>query len=228
MRVNSRGDPWLRVDHPNPNSLKRLFCFPNLGSSAEHFLPWSRLASGIEIFGIQLPGHGRRHEDLPMDEWPPLIRQLALHLAPRITAESAFYGEGLGCLLAFEAARELRRIAAKLPQALFMHGWNPPQERPMPIESFPFPENPVFRDELAAGLLALPVLQSDKELYSKYSFREEEPLECEIHCFAAADDPIAPPSAMVGWADQTSKTFRLEIFKEEVDLLNRISKTMLN
>lgn len=234
MRVSSRGNPWLRSDHPNPNSRKRLFCFPNLGSSAESFLHWSNQAQGIEVFGVQLPGHGRRHEDLPMEEWQPLLSQLALNLAPSVTVESAFFGEGLGCLLAFETARELRRLGVPLPQTLFMHGWKPPQDRSTEVilesdvfsvmEFLNLPETSVFRTELTAGLLALPVIRKDLALFSKYSFRQEEPLDCGIHCFAGADDPIAPPGAMEGWAEQTSRAFRLEVV-EEVELLNRISKT---
>ena len=82
IRENSR-DQWVRSPKPNPRAVLRLFCFPYAGGSDVTFRTWPmELPPGVEVCGIQLPGHGSRVSEALFDRVEPLVDALAPMLVP--------------------------------------------------------------------------------------------------------------------------------------------------
>ena len=132
----------------------------------------------------------------------------------------------MGAGIAFELARELRRLGKPLPQALIVSGARAPQLRagwiapPHPsdaelveqmrqLEGIP----PDLLDHPEALRLALPALRSDVRLYSEYRYSPEPPLPVPIAAYAGSSDPNVAPDQVEAWREQTSAAFHFRVFE---------------
>ena len=54
-------EPWLNFPNPNPKAALRLFCFPYAGGGSWIYKNWEKtLPNSVEIYSLELPGHGKR------------------------------------------------------------------------------------------------------------------------------------------------------------------------
>jgi medium-chain acyl-[acyl-carrier-protein] hydrolase len=206
-----------------------LFCFPFAGGGASAFRGWQeQLPPWAELWPLEYPGHETRFRDPSFDNAIPLADAICTELAAAIDLPFALFGHSMGGLLAFEAARALRRRFAMDPVGLFVAGHAGPQLPPFrpPIRNLPEPQ---FREELRVyggtpnEVLAnedlmqflSPLLRRDLGICETYAYTPEPKLDCPIIAFGGAEDPTVPWDRVFQWSAQTSAGFRAYVMPGE-------------
>jgi acyl transferase domain-containing protein/surfactin synthase thioesterase subunit len=119
-------DGWLVFPRPNAAARVRLFCLPFAGAGAAPFRPWlEQLDPSIELVAVEPPGHGARVSEPALDRLDAYLDALGAALARHADKPCAFFGNCLGGLIAFEAARRLHAAGATVTH-LFVLGTRPP------------------------------------------------------------------------------------------------------
>lgn len=205
----------------------RLFCFPYAGAGASGLQSWgSSFAPEIEVGIIQLPGREDRLAEPCCRSLQELIEVLAINLPFESDKPFAIFGHSLGALIGFELARYLRRSRQSGPVQLFISAKGAPQNP----SRYPFrlrmsdtefigeirrlggtSEEVLCNRDLME--LLMPIFRADFGLHDSYVYRPETPLSCPITAFAGEVDPEAKPEQMMGWRDQTSGHFALEVLE---------------
>jgi medium-chain acyl-[acyl-carrier-protein] hydrolase len=222
---------WIEYAMPNPAAHARLFCFPYAGGSASIYRHWHQSLTRCEVCPVQLPGRERRISEAPYERAARLVQAAVAHLPA--DKPFAFFGHSMGALLAFEAARELRRRGMPQPFHLFVSGApaphlcpnRPPRYR---LERKKFlaeirelggtPEEALANDELLD--LMLPVLRADFAVIDTYVYRELEPLACPVTAFAGENDREVDPADVMRWRAQTAGAFSFHQFPGDHFFLN--------
>jgi surfactin synthase thioesterase subunit len=201
----------------------RLFCFPYAGGGAGAFAHWRQRLPGV--CPVRFPGRETRGAEAPFDRMQPLVSALAAAIQPFLDGPFAFFGHSMGAAVAFELARELRRLHLPQPRLLVVSAARAPQFRRGYIPP-PSPSEEQFLSELRRldglpaealadpALLAaiLPALTADAALYRGYVYAEGEPLACAIRAYGGESDPNIRPEHLDAWAEQTTADFRVRLF----------------
>jgi len=189
------------------------------------FKTWPYLIpDDIGLYAIQLPGHGRRLAEPPLDELGSIVKQLGAVLTEFSDLPLVFFGHSMGALMAFETARELRRIARIQPELLFVAGYHAPQvgHRPRSIHDLPEAEfiqkirdlegtpAEILDDSQALGII-LPPLRADFKIVDTYRYQLDLPLRCPITAFSGANDSHFEQGAIDAWRFQTTGAFSMHI-----------------
>ena len=224
VREENTGDiQWVRSLKPNPQAVLRLFCFPYAGGSDLTFRTWPlELPAGVEVCGIQLPGHGNRLREPLIDRMEPLVAALTPMLVPYLDRPFAFFGHSMGAMIGFELAHRLRRQHGLEPIHLFVSGRCAPQTPVTEPPTYNLPE-PQLLEELRRlnGTpkevfeqpellkLMIPLMRTDFELCQTYAHSPEPPLNCPITVFGGLEDHDTPQTDLEAWRTQTTGAFRL-------------------
>src|SRR5579883_2155511 len=138
MVLLSTDSPWRVCFKPNPQARLRLFCFPYAGGAASIYRLWPQLLpETIEVHAIQLPGREGRLLEPTYVRLAPIIDEVTQAIAPLLDRPFALFGHSLGALLAFELARQLRRLQRPQPIHFFASARRAPQ--------FADPDPPIHR-----------------------------------------------------------------------------------
>lgn len=204
-----------------------MLCFPYAGGGVSVFRAWpDLLPAEIEVWAIQLPARdGRMRDPVPAD-LEQLAAAAADGLGPLLDRPTACFGHSMGALLAFEFARQLRRRGQPPLAHLFVSARRAPQLARTEAPLHTLPEGPFIAslrqryNGIPAAILAepellqlfLPMLRADFRMIETYQYRAEPPLDCPILAFGGAQDEWAHPADLAAWQEQTSSTFKLELF----------------
>jgi len=201
----------------------RLFCFPYAGGGAGAFAGWRQRLPGV--CPVRLPGRESRSAEATFDRMQPLVEALAAAIQPYLDRPFAFFGHSMGAVVAFETARELRRLGRPQPGLLIASAARAPQFRrghipsPAPTEEQSL-EELRHLDGLPAEVLAdrallsaiLPALTADAALYGNYVYAEGAPLACPIRAYGGDSDPHIRREHLEAWAEQTTASFAMRLF----------------
>ena len=204
----------------------RLFCLPYAGGSASIYRRWGEVLNDVDVCAVQLPGHGSRFREQPLNHVSELVPELADAMRPYLGLPFALFGHSMGALVAFELARELRRRKWKQPVLLFVSACRALQD---PVDGEPIsylPDAEFIREirKLYAGIpdevlaapeflaIMLPALRADMRILESYRYTHEEPLDCPISCFGGNQDSHVIPQSLGTWREQTLSTFSLRLF----------------
>ncbi|MGL6344130.1 MAG: thioesterase II family protein [Waterburya sp.] len=218
---------WLTSSKTNSNAKLRLFCFPYAGGAASTFSSWStNLTADVEICPIELPGHGCRLAERPINRLETLIQELAHALLPYLDKPFAFFGHSMGGIVSFELAHKLRRDYNLSPIHLFVSGRRAPQipESEPPIHHLPEPE---FLSEIRrlngtpeavlknAELmeLFLPILRADFAAIETYVHTPKPRLNCPITVLGGLQDFEVSFEKLEAWREQTNGNFSIQMFQ---------------
>lgn len=212
---------WIRPIQANPQASLRCFCLPYAGGSARLFQAWGRYApSSVELFALELPGHGTRLTEPPLHRMEEMLAAIAQVIHPLLDRPFVLFGHSMGALISFELARYCRRHGLPMPAHLYVSGHRAPQ--------LPDPEPPVhtlpdaaFREKLTRlqgtsqaildndefMALLLPVLRADFALCETYTYTAEPPLPCPITAFGGTRDPATQRGRLRAWRLQTEAKF---------------------
>ncbi|MEO7497448.1 MAG: alpha/beta fold hydrolase [Massilia sp.] len=106
----------------------KLYLFPYAGGSAAVFRQWSGyFEAGVELTGIQLPGHGSRMMETAETDYRVLVRDICDAILDDCGATRfAMFGHSMGALLAHYVALEMAQRGASQPECLFLSGCKAP------------------------------------------------------------------------------------------------------
>ena len=215
----SADSPWIVDFTPGRHPRLRLLCFPYAGGGANLYRGWARgLPHWVGVGAVQLPGREGRFSESLVDRAGPVVAGVADALAGYgAPAPLALFGHSMGAVLAFEVARALRLRNAGQPCHLFIAGRTPPAHPTAPRPISGLPEEELIRElERLGGTppevlgdgelmrLMLPMVRADFRLNETWRPSAGPPLSCPLTTFAGAEDPEAPPDAMVGWEAETT------------------------
>jgi len=221
----NRAKDSMRGGSPPSASTLRLFCFPHAGGTAATFNQWRpAVAPDIELWPVQLPGHGERWSEPPLADLRALVATLNSELGRHFGVPFAFVGHSMGALIAYELTRLLRKERGPQPLALYVCGQPAPDlaSRVGPLHELDEPEllealrtldgtpEEVFGDPELRELV-LPILRADLAVCGTYRHAAGEPLDCPISGFLGSDDPLVLPWEMREWRRHTRASCGLHV-----------------
>ncbi|THA24091.1 thioesterase [Streptomyces sp. RKND-216] len=217
---------WVSPTPSGADARLRIFCFAHAGGGSAFFRPWrEQTPTGIEVVPVVLPGRESRMREQPHRRMTPLVSELVAGLRPHLDRPYAFFGHSLGSVVAYEAARALRRAGDPGPEALLVSGRRAPHmpSRLSPVSGLA--EKDFLAEMVRLGgtpaevagkpeviRLFLPFLRADFELNETYRPAPGPLLSCPVHAFCGDRDPLAAPQEVGGWREVTSGNFRLRVF----------------
>ncbi|MFY1625626.1 thioesterase II family protein [Micromonospora sp. WMMD723] len=203
--------PWLT-----------LYCLPHAGGGAAGYVRWRRsVPAGVEVVPMELPGHGSRLVERPVDQMGPLVDQLLTRIRADDRRGVALLGHSFGALLAFETARRLAALGAP-PEALLLCGRNAPTTpspvvvpHHLPDEAFlaavqrlgGIPDQ--LRDQPALLRAYLPALRADLRMADGYRRGDAPPLAVPLLVFGGSEDTLTHRAGLAGWERETTSSFEL-------------------
>ncbi|MFF3914202.1 thioesterase II family protein [Streptomyces sp. NPDC001852] len=209
---------WLRgLGSRELTARRRLFVFPHAGAGASSYRLAAYLPDTVEVCTVQLPGRENRFTDPALTSMDEAVAALAPLIAEHTDQPYAFFGHSMGSLIAFETARQLRRLGTRLPDRLFLSGMRAPG-LPDRDPRHTLPDDELLAtaefDDLDAELreLLLPMLRADLTLCETYTHRTEAPLPCPLTVLAGSDDDSVDEAELDGWREHTSADFELHLF----------------
>jgi medium-chain acyl-[acyl-carrier-protein] hydrolase len=181
---------------------------------------------GVEAWIAQLPGREARFRESPIRSIREAASSVAAALAGSLNGPYALYGHSLGAKIAFETAREIRKLGGIEPAHLFVSASLAPQ---IP---WPYPDLRTLADERLiqevqrryGGIpdavlrerdllqLLLPALRADITILETYRYSPEPPLGCAIAAFGGLDDNTVTEPSLAAWRAQTRGRFQLRMF----------------
>lgn len=204
----------------------RVFCYPHAGGAATRFAGWrSELPDDIQLYGVQLPGRGRRLREPVIDEWRVLVPLVGEALRPKLDRPFLFFGHSVGAALAFEVSRWLRRQYGLMPVHLFVSGRRAPRTPSSSTRRHTLPDAE-FLAALAelGGMplevlrepdllpLVLPALRADVRLSELHSYVPDRPLSCPISVLCGSEDPETSGEAAARWREETIASCAIHTF----------------
>jgi medium-chain acyl-[acyl-carrier-protein] hydrolase len=208
---------WLERPE-RPAAHVRLFCFGHAGAGGREYASWPEaLPEAVEVCSVVLPGRGPRRRQGAYTRMEALIETLVPQLLPLLDRPFALFGHSLGALVAFEAARELRRRGLR-PCGLFVAGCPAPHlVRPGAHEGT---DGRLLEDLWRAGgtpaevlnspelmALLLPVIRADLAIYGTYRHAADDPLECAIVALGGTTDGSVTSEELEAWRAHTAGAF---------------------
>ena len=163
-------------------------------------------------------------QEAPYRTSEPLVAALVDAIAPELDVPFAFFGHSLGTIIAFEAARELRRrgfrprqlvVAARIaPQVPLtrspLHGLSDPDFlKAFQARFQAIPPELLREPELLAMILT--TLRADFEVHETYACRPEAPLDLPVTAFGGCGDQLVSRDGLAAWREQTTSTFALHM-----------------
>jgi surfactin synthase thioesterase subunit len=218
-QVTTESARWFGRSRHDPGSVCTLFCLPYSGSGASVFHSWRQaIDPRVEVVPVHLPGREDRIAE-PLGHSPAAI---AAAIAGHVNRPYGIYGHSIGARLGFEVIRSLRRLGAPPPVRFYPAAARPP-DVPDPLSSCAELADDDFlaalieriaapaelRDVPELRELLLPVLRADFEWVARYRYRAEPPLGTAVTAISGDADPETTALDMLGWARQTSASFRL-------------------
>ncbi|MFB8417140.1 thioesterase II family protein [Streptomyces albidoflavus] len=199
-----------------------LHCFAHAGAGVSVFRPWAdRLGRGVTPLAHPLPGRDRRRGQPRVTTHGALLADLLDGFrAP--DGPYVLYGHSLGALVAYTLARALHEAGLPTPALLAVGACPPPdvsskladarRESPERLLELLGALGAVPEGARPGGLWhreALPVLRDDLRLADALRLAAHEPVTggpfaVPVLAVAGADDPVALPRAMPGWARWTT------------------------
>lgn len=201
-----------------PNARMRLFCFTYAAATARIFRSWNDYApEWLEVSGCELPGHGPRLAEKPLDTQDEAALEIADTLEPLLDRPYALFGHCLGAALAYEATRILRDRGKAQPVHLFCSGARGPHLG-IPIADVESMGDDEFIEHMYTaysapieflrhpemGPLFLPMVRADARMTQNYRYLPGPPVSYPITAVAGEMDPDVQMEHLEGWRQHTS------------------------
>lgn len=191
--------------------VNRLLCLPHAGGTAAVVAGWlARAVPGLDVVGLEYPGHGRRMSE----PFAGSVAELTADLLPAVESTSGgvgLFGHSLGAVVAFELALALRSGGEVDVAGLVVSGCSAPDSWMLDAGA-EVPDDVLlslistggggaeFFDEEELRALFLPVLRADTEVARRYTGDPDRKADFPVLALCGDRDPIATAQAMEGWS----------------------------
>jgi medium-chain acyl-[acyl-carrier-protein] hydrolase len=217
-----RSSPWIVRRTPRDAAALRLFCFPHAGAGSVIFRDWyADFPETIDVCAIEPPGRLARRRERAIGEVGAFAKALAAALDPYLDLPFAFLGYSLGALMAFETARELRRLRKLEPTQLIVAAHRAPHmPRRYPAISnepkFAFvreletrygPFEPMIKADPEMLDLIVDIMRVDLGMLENYRYQEEEAFRCPIVAIGGSEDASMITAELAAWRTHTAGPF---------------------
>ncbi len=223
-------DKWVLRSKVIDNPRMRLFCLPYFAGGASVFSSWGdSVSDGVEVCAIQYPGREERMSEKPFDNHLELVKAISDVIDPLLDCPIAFYCHSAGAGIGLELTRYLRREKGIQPVKFMVGGWRSPHlvspfkfldaidddevylDKNIPniinhLRSLDIPESVLQNRELIDEML--PALRADILLGKRYTYEEDEPLNCSLTAFAGKEDSVFSEEQIKQWKVHTSGEFK--------------------
>jgi len=216
---------WIVFPQRSAGATTQLICFPHAGAGVGAFRSWLGLLSPeIELGVVRAPGREKRFGEAPFRELRPLLEALVPELTRALRQPFAFFGHSIGALVAFEAARQIRRQNGRVgPVALFVSGRRsprtfdqvrrvlsglPPSELRTVVAELGGTPAEILDSEEMFEIVSV-ALRADLALSESYDYQPDEPLATEIRALVGSAESHLTVGDAAGWADETTRGFRV-------------------
>jgi len=165
----------------------------------------------------------------PFDNYLDLVKAISEVIDPLLNCPIAFYCHSAGAGIGLELARYLRREKGIQPVKFIVGGWRSPHlmspfkfldaidddevymDKNIPnilnhLRSLEIPESVLQNKELIEEML--PALRADILLGKRYTYYEDEPLNCSLTAIAGKEDTVFSEEQVKQWKKHTSGDFR--------------------
>jgi medium-chain acyl-[acyl-carrier-protein] hydrolase len=223
--VHSNVGPTAELQHFGGKAgAVALVCIPYAGGSAAMFRSWVKSIPELDIHALALPGRGARLEAAPFTSIEPLVASACEAIVAACTLPFALFGHSMGALIAFEAARLLRRSFDLQPVHLYVSGFRAPHLIDPRPALYDLPRNefveeirrigaPTFDPDKYPELieLMLPTLRADFRVVQTYKYGEAPALNCPITAFGGRADPEVAEWQLSEWRQHTNGPFSISL-----------------
>jgi medium-chain acyl-[acyl-carrier-protein] hydrolase len=205
------------------------------------FRTWPQhLPDFVEVSAIELPGHGRRIQEIPYSHLRSLVVELADSILPDLDRPYALFGQSLGAIVCFELARELRSRSIPTPIHMCVSGAKAPHLLTVEtsIHLLPdlgliehmrrlggTPDSVLENEELVTALL--PAFRADYKALETYIYSEGTPFEFPVLVLGGAQDYQVDRTSLQAWSNYTNAGFRLEMFPGDHFFIHKAQKQIL-
>jgi surfactin synthase thioesterase subunit len=204
----------------------RLFCFPFAGAGASIFREWHlQLPRDVQVLGVQLPGRENRLDEQPFRRISQVVGAVAMSLKSYQDIPFAFFGHSVGALIAFEVARELRKLSQTGPVHLIVSGYRGPSRPQWDAPIHHLSDFLLIQELRRLGgtapdvlennevmQLALPAIRADFEMSETYRYEAQAPLQCPITVCGGLHDRKVKNSDLPAWQSETLASFSIRMF----------------
>ncbi len=219
-------DRWLAPSLLRTDARMRFFCLPYAGAGASAYRTWANeLPPELQLCAVQLPGRENRLGERPIDNTAALVGQMLGGIRAYLDRPFVVFGHSMGALLAFELARELRRLGLPQPRHLFLSAHRAPHlpgelphvhslSRPDFLAELRrlegTPEEVLAHEELMQ--IAEPILRADFKLCETYAYVPGAPLDIPLSIFGGTEDLKVNERVLQPWREHTRASMRLRVF----------------
>ena len=105
---------------PNSQAEIRLFCFPYAGGESNIFEKWPEKLTNLDIYAVELAGHGMRSKETPLVSISSMVEDLLPAFVDYLEKPFAFFGHDLGAILMFELSKKLYQEYGYAPKQLLI------------------------------------------------------------------------------------------------------------
>jgi surfactin synthase thioesterase subunit len=230
---------WVRTS-PAGRPRLRVYFFHFAGGSASLFHGWNKkLPSDVATAALQLPAREHRLREKPITSLVEAATQVATAMEPMLDVPACFFGYSMGCLIAFETARELARrglpqpvmffaAASPAPQCNHQRGIHLLSDEQMLAEIRRVGGTPEFvlqNPEIMA--VYLPMIRADFTIIETYQYVDGPPTAIPIVAYGGLGDPDVKPDQLAEWCSQTTSSFRMQFFPGDHFFLKTAADPML-
>lgn len=203
----------------------KLFCIPYAGGNAWSYRALERvLTPGVTLEPLELPGRGRRSQELLRTSLDALADDVFAQVRERMgTGGYALYGHSMGALIAYLTAHHIREAGLAAPEAVFVSGSDAPavrqehQRHLLPPDQFVAmlrdlggcPPQVLENAELLQYFE--PILRADFQAVETWQRGDRPPLDVPFVVMAGSDDDTTSADASV-WADETTASCTVHEF----------------
>ncbi len=212
---------WNRRNMSTRESALRILCFHGLGGSAKDFdAIASMMPPAVEVCGIDLPGHGERGTEAPLDRIEDMVEVVMNSVVQLPEMPVVCIGHDLGALVMCEVAARLQATGKQACQILIVLGAMAPKVHYFaPLHHLP--------TELVLAALRLfdlateesPAqirsLKSDCAALTNYVSGGPQPLNVPILAIVGTKDSFVASASIYAW--QAQSTLPLQIHTVDVD-----------
>jgi medium-chain acyl-[acyl-carrier-protein] hydrolase len=218
-----------------------LHCFPYSGGGASTYRNWQAdLPVWVRVWAYQLPGREERFNEEPFESFAEVMAHLHEALLPSLCPPYVLFGHSMGARIAFELAREMRRLGKPLPERLLVSGANAPHtfsfkppfvHQMLDVDLLAYLKKLGASDELFSDFqlqsLFLPLIRVDFKAAESYCYVDEPPLDCPISVWGGTEDVLTNLDGLEAWREQTTSDFRLRILSGSHQFIRTAQRELL-